>query len=184
MATDTRFDWIAETMHLRPEDRILEIGPGSSDSIAYLAARLDSGCIVGVDRSATAIARAARRHAALIDCGKVHLLHAGLEKLDRARVLAKIGPATSGFDKVVAVNVNLFWTKRPAAELALIRQVLVPDGTLYLFYGYGQPDDNTCTSPKPAPGHLIDYLSGAGFDGATVSSGDLLGVVATPRRDP
>ncbi|WP_433728287.1 class I SAM-dependent methyltransferase [Nocardia sp. CA-129566] len=182
MAADTRFDWIAETMHLQPNDRILEIGPGSSDSIAYLAARLDGGRIVGVERSVTAIARAAKRHAALIDCGKVHLLHAGLEKLDRTRVLAEIEPGTRGFDKVVAVNVNLFWTKRPTTELALIRQVLAPDGTLYLFYGYGQPDGHTRTSPKPAPGHLIDYLVTAGFDGDTVCSGDILGVVARPRR--
>jgi cyclopropane fatty-acyl-phospholipid synthase-like methyltransferase len=184
MAADTRFDWIAETMHVRPDDQILEIGPGSSDSIACLAARLDGGRIVGVERSATAIARAAKRHAALIDCGKVHLLRAGLEKLDRSRVLAEIEPATGGFDKVVAVNVNLFWTKRPTAELALIRQVLAPDGTLYLFYGYGQPGGHTSAGPKPAPGHLIDYLATAGFDGATVSSGDILGVVAKPRRNP
>lgn len=183
MAADARFEWIAETMHLRPDDRILEIGPGSSESIAYLAARLDGGRIVGVDRSPTAIARAAKRHAALIKCGKVHLLHAGLEQLDRARVLAEIGPAR-GFDKVVAVNVNLFWTKRPTAELALIRQVLAPDGTLFMFYGYGQPDGPSSAGPKPAPGHLIDYLATAGFDGATVCSGGILGVVAKPRRNP
>ncbi|MEV6136004.1 hypothetical protein AB0L63_08050 [Nocardia sp. NPDC051990] len=94
------------------------------------------------------------------------------------------GRATGGFDKVVAVNVNLFWTKRPTAELALIRQVLVPDGTLYLFYGYGQPAGPAGVGPKPAPGHLIDYLATAGFDGATVGSGDIRCVVARPRRNP
>ncbi|MET8875962.1 hypothetical protein [Nocardia sp. NPDC004604] len=45
-------------------------------------------------------------------------------------------------------------------------------------------DRHTRTSPEPAPGHLIDYLATAGFDGDTVCSGDILGVVARPRRKP
>ena len=38
------------------------------------------------------------------------------------------------FTKVFAVNVNLFWVNDPAHALALIRRLLGPEGTLYLFY--------------------------------------------------
>ncbi|MFD0361590.1 class I SAM-dependent methyltransferase [Nocardia sp. GCM10030253] len=181
MAADGRFRWIVETMLVRPDDRILEIGPGSGDSLAYLAERLRNGHVVGVDRSPTAIARAAKRHAAYIDSGRVSLLQAGMEQLRREQLLEEIGPDATGFDIVFAVNVNLFWTKRPTTELALIRDCLAEDGKFYLFYGYGQPDARVSTSPKPTPGHLIDYLTQAAFDVDVVSSGDLLGIVATPR---
>lgn len=178
MVDDQRFAWMVDIMDVRPTDRILEIGPGASNSIAYLAAKLDGGLVVGVDRSATAIARAAKRHAALIDTGQLNLEQAELADLDPQRLLDRIGPGAAGFDKVLAVNVNVFWTKRPTAELALIRRLLAPGGTLYLFYGYGTPA--AATSPKPAPGRLNEYLSEAGFAVEIVSSGDLLGVVATP----
>ncbi|WP_378736880.1 class I SAM-dependent methyltransferase [Nocardia brasiliensis] len=180
MVDDQRFAWMVDIMDVRPTDRILEIGPGPSNSIAYLAAKLNGGHVVGVDRSATAIARAAKRHAALIDSGQLSLQQAELADLDPQRLRARIGAGTAGFDKVMAVNVNVFWTKRPTAELALIRRLLAPGGTLYLFYGYGTPASTPATSPKPAPGRLNEYLSEAGFAVEVVSSGDLLGVVAIP----
>ena len=37
------------------------------------------------------------------------------------------------FDKIFAVNVNVFWLK-PEKELAVIRNLLAPGGRLYLFY--------------------------------------------------
>ncbi|WP_245745856.1 class I SAM-dependent methyltransferase [Nocardia altamirensis] len=187
MTDDLRFGWMVEVMNVRPDDRILEIGPGSSNSLACLAARLDNGYVVGADRSATAIARAAKRHAALIESGKVRLIQAELADLE-PRLLDGTAPAairragsppgTAGFDKILAVNVNVFWTKRPVAELALIHRLLAPGGALYLFYGYGAPA-GTSTSPKPAEGQLKKYLAEAGFTARPVSSGDLLGVIAT-----
>ncbi|MFE7796482.1 class I SAM-dependent methyltransferase [Nocardia sp. NPDC057440] len=181
MAADGRFRWIIETMLVRPDDRILEIGPGSSDSLGDLAERLRDGRVVGVDRSPTAIARAAKRHAAHIDSGRVRLVQAGLEHLSREQLLDEIGPDTAGFDIIFAVNVNVFWTKRPTAELTLVRDCLAENGKLCLFYGYGHPDAAVSTSPKPAPGHLTDYLTSAAFDVEVVSAGDLLGIIATPR---
>lgn len=166
-------------MGVRPSDRLLEIGPGSSDSIAEVAARLIDGYIVGVDRSPTAIARASKRHAAHIDSGRASLVHAGLETLRPEQVGVDPGLVGSGFDKVFAVNVNLFWTKRPTAELDLIRQLLRPNGALYLFYGYGSPVGGSASSPKPAPGKLIEHLADAGFHTRTRTSGDLLAVIAT-----
>jgi hypothetical protein len=38
------------------------------------------------------------------------------------------------FDKVFAVNVNVFWTSAADKELDLVRRCLRPGGTLYLCY--------------------------------------------------
>ncbi|NNH71662.1 class I SAM-dependent methyltransferase [Nocardia uniformis] len=176
MATEARFDWIVETMDIRSGDRILEIGPGSSPSVRYLAAPLESGHVIAIDRSATAIARSTEKHAALIDSGRVRLVEAALEQVLPEDVLDD----GRRFDKILAVNVNLFWTRRPTTELARIRDVLAPTGTLYLVYGYGDPADHTSASPKPLPGKLAEYLRESGFDTETRSCGDLLCITATP----
>ncbi|WP_245676388.1 class I SAM-dependent methyltransferase [Nocardia niwae] len=164
-------------MAVRPADRVLEIGPGSSDSIAYLAERAIDGMVVGVERSATAVSRAGRRHAARLESGRVRLVHADLADLDPDRLLRTTGIGAAGFDKILAVNVNVFWTKRPTAELAVIRRLRAPGATLGLFYGYGTPDAADPTSPKPPLARLTEHLTEAGFAIRTVSSGDLLGVL-------
>lgn len=166
-------------MDVRPTDRVLEIGPGSSDSISCLAEQVTDGRIVGVERSGTAIARARKKHAAQLDSGRIRLVHADLANVDPDLLLSEIEPGAAGFDKILAVNVNLFWTKRPNAELASIRRLLAPRGALCLYYGYGTPDAPEPTSPKPAPGRLTQHLAEAGFDVRTISSGDLLGLICS-----
>ncbi|WP_306364601.1 trans-aconitate 2-methyltransferase [Nocardia sp. CC227C] len=176
MAGTARFEWIVGIMGIRAEDRILEVGAGSSPSVAYLAAPLTTGRVVAIDRSATAIARSAKKHAALVESGRVRLLQVALEDL-RPEDVRENG---TGFDKILAVNVNLFWTRDPTPELATIRELLDPGGALYLMYGYGDPGADTASSPKPLPGRLSEHLRGAGFDIRTRASGDLLGIAATP----
>ncbi|MEU2174103.1 class I SAM-dependent methyltransferase [Nocardia sp. NPDC019219] len=179
MTTDPRFAWIVRTMAVRPADRVLEIGPGASASIAYLAEQAVDGMVVGVERSATAVSRAGRRHAAHLESGRVRLVHADLADLDPDQLLRATGAGAAGFDKILAVNVNLFWTKRPTAELALIRRLLAPGATLGLFYGYGTPDAADPAGPKPPLARLTGHLTEAGFAVRTVSSGDLLGVLGS-----
>ncbi|MEV6320939.1 class I SAM-dependent methyltransferase [Nocardia sp. NPDC051787] len=179
MAADQRFTWIVRTMDVRPADRVLEIGPGSSESIACLAEQVTDGTIVGVERSGTAVARARKKYAAQLDSGRVRLVHADLANADPDQLLGQIGPGTAGFDKILAVNVNLFWTKKPSAELALIRRLLTPGGAVCLYYGYGTPDASEPASPKPPPGKLTEHLAEAGFDVRIIASGDLLGLICS-----
>ncbi|WP_067840201.1 class I SAM-dependent methyltransferase [Nocardia lijiangensis] len=225
---DARFHWFADTMTLRRADRVLEIGPGASPSLSLLAERVPEGRVIGVERSATAITRAAERlraaghdpsihgaapgagtptrsastdrtatrggapamatrsastggtepregKAAHSDSGRVGLVHAELTKLRPEQVLDDFG--IDGFDKILAVNVNMFWTKRPTAELTLIKKLLAPGGGLYLCYGYGDPD-GAATSPKPPQGRLGEHLTEAGFTVRSTACGDLLCVHA------
>lgn len=177
MAGEDRFEWIARMLDIRASDRILEIGAGSSPSAAYLAAGLRTGTLVVVDRSATAIARSAKKHAALLDSGRLHLVHADVPSPGATALLRAAG---GPFDRILACNVNLFWTRDADGGLAMVRELLAPGGILYLVYGYGGPDDPP-ESPKPAPDKLFGHLSAAGFDQRVVHAGDLLCVIATPR---
>ncbi len=87
---------------------------------------------MAIDRSATAISRANQRNAEQIAAGKAVLLTMALEDLQPAELLG----GAERFDKVFAINVNLFWVRSPAKEFGLLKRLLGPDGALSLFYGY------------------------------------------------
>jgi SAM-dependent methyltransferase len=171
MAVPERVRWAVETLDPGPEERLLEIGCGPGVAVAAVCERLAGGRLVAVDRSATAIARATRRNQAHVAAGRAVLRTVALEDLRPADVLAD----GRRFDKVFAMNVNLFWVRSPARELALIRELLDPAGALYLFYGYG--------GGGPAarvPGDLDDHLAAAGFEAEHRSGAATVCVVATP----
>jgi hypothetical protein len=81
--------------------------------------------MVLIDRSATAIERTRRRNPEHISSGRLTLETVDLRDFEaRGR----------RFDKVFAVNVNVFWTTRATQELARVREAMAPGGTLFLFY--------------------------------------------------
>jgi SAM-dependent methyltransferase len=174
MAVPDRIRWAVEVLAPAPEDRLLEIGCGPGVAVSAVCERLAGGRIVAIDRSATAIGRAERRNADHVAAGRAVLLTVALEELEPSEVLR----GRERFDKVFAMNVNLFWVRRPAEELDLIGRLLAPGGALYLFYGYGG-----MAGPGKAgevPGGLLDHLTEGGF-APEVRRGPSVGVVATPR---
>ncbi|MFC5748027.1 class I SAM-dependent methyltransferase [Actinomadura rugatobispora] len=125
MAIPERLRWAVETLDVRPDDRVLELGCGTGVAAELVCDALTTGTITAVDRSAKAIAQAERRNAANITAGRATFQVQSLEDLP---------PGGEPYDKIFAVNVNLFWTKDPAAELTLLKTLLAPTGTLHLFY--------------------------------------------------
>lgn len=119
MAIPERLRWAVETLDVQPDDRILEIGCGRGVAVQLIGDKLTTGTVTGIDRSATMIEFARRR-----------------VNSERATLLTRaIEDGVEGvYDKVFAVNVNLFWTRSPARELDLIKALLAPAGALYLFY--------------------------------------------------
>lgn len=172
MSDDARFEWFADLMGVRADDRVLEFGPGTGASLPRIADRLRSGRIVGLDRSATAIGRAQERCAAEIADGRVRLVEAAIGPASTSTVLAQLD-GDRRFDLVFAVNVNLFWTGPATAAWSMIRECLSPTGRLWLCYGYGSPTDPP-TSPKPTPDQLTTRFAAAGFRCEITTSGDLL----------
>jgi SAM-dependent methyltransferase len=118
-----RVRWAVEVLEIEPGDRLLEIGCGRGQAVELVAARLDGGQITGLDRSARAIAAATARNQQQMAAGKVKLMHSTLAGATFHKP----------FDKVFAVNVNVFWLGS-GQELALLRAALAPEGSLFLFY--------------------------------------------------
>ena len=119
-----RLAWTAALVDPAAGDRILEVGCGHGVLVALLAERVGTGHVVGVDRSPTMIAAAARRNRTAVDAGAVRLQAAHLTAADLP---------DGGFDVVVSFNVRTFWTP-PGPEWDVVRRVLAPDGRVLVAF--------------------------------------------------
>lgn len=119
-----RIEWAVATLAVAGADSLMEIGCGRGVAITLIAPKLTSGRVLAIDRSATAIAAARKRCASWEKTGKVGF---------RCVELGELASDAGRFDKIFAINVNLFWTN-PRAELTLVRKLLKPTGKLCLFY--------------------------------------------------
>jgi len=100
------------------DDRVLEIGFGSGESIERLAAMAPRGKVTGIDISDDMVNRAERRLAGLIAAGRVAV---GLGDVARMRF------DDGAFDRVLTANTIYFWPD-PAAGMAEVRRVTAPGG--------------------------------------------------------
>lgn len=126
-----RLVWVVESLAVDPTDRLLEIGCGRGVAVSLVCDKLVEGTITAVDRSAVAIDAAEKRNAGPVRTGKATF---------HCTELATAELEGEAFDKIFAVNVNLFWVRRATREMRLIARILKPAGSLHLFYGYGKPD--------------------------------------------
>jgi cyclopropane fatty-acyl-phospholipid synthase-like methyltransferase len=120
-----RVRWAVEILAVQPGDRVLEIGCGSGVAATAICERLGDGWMLAIDRSPIQIERARTRNEAQLASGRLSLETVELADLE-------VGGAR--FDKVFAINVNLFWLGYATAELDAVRRALAADGTLFLFY--------------------------------------------------
>jgi cyclopropane fatty-acyl-phospholipid synthase-like methyltransferase len=144
-----RIRWTVETLSVEPGDCLLEIGGGSSVAASLVCERLDRGRLLLIDRSATAIERTRRRNPEHVASGRL-----ALETVD----LADFDPGDARFDKVFAVNANVFWTTPATEELALIDRALEPHGRLFLFY-----ETPSAAQARQALARVVDALRANGF---------------------
>jgi cyclopropane fatty-acyl-phospholipid synthase-like methyltransferase len=144
-----RIRWAVETLAVEPGDRLLEIGGGPGVAASLICEQLERGRLLLIDRSATAIERTRRRNPAHVASGQL-----ALETVD----LANFEPGEARFDKVFAVNVNVFWTTPATEELARIRRALAHDASLFLFY-----ETPSAGRARRVAGRVADALRANGF---------------------
>jgi SAM-dependent methyltransferase len=125
-----RVRWAVDVLDPGPADVIMEIGCGPGVAAALICERLTSGRLVAVDRSAVAIARTAQRNAAHVQAGRLAVLESTVHGID-------LPPGS--FDKVLSINVNLFWTGDAGRELTVLKRAMKPGGTLHVLYGGNGP---------------------------------------------
>lgn len=143
-----RLSWAAEVVAPGPADSILEIGCGHGVLLSLLADRLTSGTVTAIDRSEKMVAAATKRNHQHIASGKAVIAQTDL---------ASAGFKDRLFDKIVAVNVNVFWMT-PAQELAAVRRLLEAAGMFYLFF-----DPPSAEQAEPIADKLARNLEGNGF---------------------
>ena len=166
-----RLQWAVQLLEVAPDDQVLEIGCGPGVAVALVCERLSTGRITGVDRSATAVERTIRRNEAHIASGRAVVEHCEVGELD---------PRGGPFDKIFAVNVNLFWVRPAETEIHLLRRLLRPDGVLRLFYGFpggGHQENGRAVATAAAA------LETGGFTATTTDDESGALVCITARRD-
>ena len=151
-----RIQWTVNILEVAPTDLILEIGCGNGSAVSMISRSLKEGMITAIDQSEKMVKIAKNKNAEHESVGKVKFLAANFQE-------AELGQ--SHFNKIFAVNVNLFWMN-PEHELKIIRDRLLPNGTLYLV---NQPpnidkirliEERTCHNLKNAGFQIKQVLVG------------------------
>lgn len=114
-----------DQLSLKPDDRILEIGPGGGEHLPYLMAKADPLHYTGADISETMIQMATEANEALIGKGQVTF-----SQLTIQDGYARLPYADNSFDHIFTVNTIYFWDNAAAQALEIYR-VLKP-GCVFL----------------------------------------------------
>lgn len=119
---------IVDALPLRNGMRVLEIGCGPGAAAREVARRIGDGHVLGIDRSAKAVAQA--------EAGSAALIAAGVLSFRTARVEAfALGADEPRFDLAFAARVGALDGRHPEIErpaLACIAAALTPEGRLFL----------------------------------------------------
>lgn len=126
-----RIRWAVDTMDVQSGDNILEIGCGPGAGAEAICAKLETGRLFAIDRSESGVDRTKRRNQKYVDAGRLTV-----RQID----LATLRVPVKRLNKVFAFNVNLFWVRECADEVALLHERVVPGGAVYLFYEANRPE--------------------------------------------
>ena len=144
-----RIRWAVDLMDVQPNDHVLEIGCGPGAGAELICSRLQTGKLFAIDRSESGVDRTKRRNAKYVEAGRLTV-----RQID----LATLRVPVKRLHKVFAFNVNLFWVRDCADEVALLHERVLPGGAVYLFYEANRPELVPTIVQKTSAA-----LSGAGF---------------------
>lgn len=119
---------IVDALPLRPGMRVLEIGCGPGAAARAVVARIGDGHVLGIDRSAAAIAAATAASTQAIASGRLAFRQASIESFEPEAAMPP-------FDLVFAVRVGALDGRHPEAgrlALARIAQLVADGGRLFV----------------------------------------------------
>ncbi|MGI8702549.1 MAG: class I SAM-dependent methyltransferase [Nocardioidaceae bacterium] len=167
----SRIRWGVDLMDVAPGDSMLEIGcgPGHAAGLVCVQLAKGKGKLFAIDRAESGVDRTRRRNQRHVDEGRLTV-----RQID----LATLRVPVRRLDKTFAVNVNLFWVRDCADELALLRERRKPGGRLFLFYDAARADQ-----VSPARQAASQALEDSGFEVEVVENPNppVLALVATRR---
>lgn len=127
-----RIRWAVDIMDVQPADHVLEIGCGPGYGAEMICERLETGKLFAIDRSESGVDRTKRRCARFVESGRLTV-----RQID----LATLRVPVKRLHKVFAFNVNLFWVRDCADEIALLHERVLPGGAVYLFFDANRPEE-------------------------------------------
>lgn len=128
MPLSPRLAAIVDALPIAPDLRILEVGCGTGAAARVIAARLDTGHILAIDRSAKAVAQARSASAAEIASGRMSVRQCAIEDFEPA-------PGEGPFDLVFAVRVGALDGRHPEAgrkAMSRIAAAIAPGGRVFI----------------------------------------------------
>jgi trans-aconitate methyltransferase len=126
-----RIRWAVDVMDVQPNDHVMEIGCGPGAGAELICEQLQTGKLFAIDRSESGVDRTKRRCSRFVESGLLTV-----RQID----LATLRVPVKRLNKVFAFNVNLFWVRDCADEVALLHERVVPGGAVYLFYEANRPE--------------------------------------------
>ena len=160
-------DWGLAHLALRANDTVLDIGCGGGNTLARMAERVTEGHLTGIDYAETSVEASRTFNAALVDAGRMEILHGSVEALPFA---------DAHFDAVVTVESFYFWPS-PEKNLEEVARVVKPGGTFLLLAEiYGRDDLPEGIRAKvagydltnPTPEEFEHLFRAAGFSEVTL----------------
>ena len=127
-ALSPRLAAIVAALPLRPGLRVLEVGCGPGAAARAIAEQIGPGCVLAIDRSATAVAQARRLGAGEIAAGRLRVRQVAVEDF-------VLEPGEAPYDLAFAVRVGALDGRHPALERRALQRLavaLAPHGRLFI----------------------------------------------------
>jgi cyclopropane fatty-acyl-phospholipid synthase-like methyltransferase len=119
---------IVDALPLTPHARVLEIGCGPGAAARAVAARLVTGHVLAIDRSAKAVAQALANSGNEIAAGRMSIRQAAAEDF-------ALEPDEAPFDIVFAIRVGALDGRHPEAGRKALRRIaaaMSPGGRMFI----------------------------------------------------
>jgi SAM-dependent methyltransferase len=162
-----RIKWAIELLNVEKSSNVFEIGCGSGIAAQRICALLGRGSYMGVDRSAAAIKAAQTRNAGWVKAARAVFIEAAFNAADREPSL---------FDRILAVNVNAFWTG-DGAEVLDVRRLMHKKSVFVQVYEPPEAEQRAKIA-RMLKRRLAPYFTDVTTTLRTVGGAPLLGVIA------
>jgi len=162
-----RIKWAIELLELEKQHNVFEIGCGSGVAAQHICAKLGRGTYLGVDQSAAAAKAALERTNGYVRGGRAMIRNERFNAESHEPAL---------FDRVLAVNVNLFWSDEGAA-MRDVRRIMHIKSRAVLVY---QPPaaEQRAKIARAVKRRMAPYFGTIEASMRTVGGAPLLAIVA------